>query len=151
MRCVIQRVSTARVEVAGDNGLEVVGVIGRGLLVLAGIAADDTERDLAWSAAKIATLRIFEDDEGRMNRAAADIGGSILAVPNFTVAGNAQKGRRPSFDTAMPPERAEPMFARFVELLRAEGVPVETGRFRAHMHVHLVNDGPVTIVIESPA
>ncbi len=146
MRCVIQRVSSARVDVEHQT----VGSIGRGLLVLAGIAATDTEKDLAWSAAKIATLRIFEDEQGRMNLAAADIGGAILAVPNFTVAGDAQKGRRPSFDTAMPPDRAEPMFAHFVELLRAQGVPVETGRFRAHMEVHLINDGPVTIVIESP-
>lgn len=153
MRSVIQRVSRAAVTVDGCE----VGAISSGLLVLAGIEQADTDQDLSWTADKIVNLRIFEDGQGKMNLSVGEIGGGILLVPNFTVAGNAQKGRRPSFDSAMPPTQAEPMFDRFVEAvsLAAAGegrsIPIATGVFRAAMEVSLVNDGPVTIVISSRA
>lgn len=153
MRCVIQRVSAAVVVVDGTER----GRIGRGLCVLAGLFETDTDRDLAWTAEKIANLRIFEDAEGKMNLSVRDLAGpdsvdaGILLIPNFTLAGDARKGRRPSFDLAMKPERASPMFDRFAELLRqhAAPVPVATGVFRADMKVTLTNDGPVTIVLDS--
>lgn len=151
MRTVIQRVSKAAVVVDGRE----VGAVGRGLLVLAGIEQGDTEKDLVWTAEKVVNLRVFEDAQGKMNLAVGEVSGGILLVPNFNVAGNAQKGRRPSFDSAMAPALAEPMFARFVEAvtLAAAGagvqIPVATGVFRAMMEVSLVNDGPVTIVIAS--
>ena len=118
-------------------------------LVLVGIAKDDTEADRAWMADKLANLRIFEDDAGRMNLSVAQVGGSILLVPNFTVAGDARKGRRPSFDSAMPPEEAQPAFVALAATVEALGVRVGTGVFRAHMLVTLANDGPVTIVLDS--
>jgi D-aminoacyl-tRNA deacylase len=153
MRTIVQRVSRGSVEVDGA----VVAQIGRGLLALVGIAQGDGEAQLAWTADKLVNLRIFEDAGGKMNLSLLDLGAGdggdpgILLVPNFTVAGDARKGRRPSFDRAMRSEVAEPMFARLAELVRAGGVSVQTGIFRAHMDVMLVNDGPVTIVLESPA
>jgi D-tyrosyl-tRNA(Tyr) deacylase len=152
MKAVVQRVARASVAVDGRD----VASIGAGLLVLAGIEAGDAEGDVAWMADKVANLRIFEDAAGKMNLSVKDPGptGSqraILLVPNFTVAGDARKGRRPSFDGAMRPELAEPMFVRLVAAVRAYGVEVGTGVFRAHMAVSLVNDGPVTILLESRA
>ena len=143
MRAVIQRVQRAEVR-AGED----IEEIGPGLVVLAGIEAEDTEETVDWAAAKIAGLRVFEDDQGRMNLGFPEVGGEILAVSQFTLAGSIAKGRRPSFDTAMAPEPARLLFERFVERLRAEGVPVKTGWFQRHMEVELVNDGPVTFVLE---
>ncbi len=144
MRVVIQRVREARVTVDG----EVVGQIGPGLLLLVGIGRGDTEEALRWVAEKIINLRIFEDEDGRMNRSLQEVGGEILAVSQFTLYGDVRKGRRPNFTGAAPPEEAEPLFNRFVQLLRESGAKVETGRFRAHMLVELVNDGPVTLLLE---
>jgi len=145
VKLVIQRVSSARVEV----DTRVVGSIEAGLMVLAGLVEGDAEADLTWAAEKLANLRIFEDEQGKMNRSVLDTRGGILLVPNFTLAGEAVKGRRPSFDRAMKPEVAGPMFARLAELLRAAGAPTQTGVFRAHMVVTLVNDGPVTILLDT--
>ncbi len=147
MKLVIQRVSRASVRV----GAEIVGAIGPGLLVLVGLEHDDGEGEVDKAARRIATLRVFEDDGGRMNRGLDEVGGRVLAVSQFTLAGSIRKGRRPSFDGAMPGERAEPLFDRFVELLRGLGVEVETGKFGAMMEVELVNDGPVTLIWESDA
>ncbi len=154
MRCVVQRVKSADVRVTdADGATREVGRIGAGLVVLAGLAKADTQRELAWMSEKIANLRIFEDAQGRMNLSVRDTGGGVLVVPNFTVVGDAGKGRRPSFDGAMAPEQASGVFDAFVALVRAAagaGVAVATGEFRAMMAVTLVNDGPVTIVVESP-
>jgi D-tyrosyl-tRNA(Tyr) deacylase len=122
---------------------------GPGLLVLAGLEAADTEEDLKWMAEKIANLRIFPDDAGKMNRSVIDAGGAVVLVPNFTLAGEAARGRRPSFDNAMKPELSESAFARFAQMVGALGVRVEMGVFRAHMNVSLVNDGPITIWLDS--
>ncbi|MFT3683501.1 MAG: D-aminoacyl-tRNA deacylase [Phycisphaerales bacterium] len=146
MRLVVQRVSSASVTV--DNTVR--GEIQTGLLVLVGFATADTQAQLPWAADKIAHLRIFEDDQGKMNRSVLDVAGSVLLVPNFTLAGNAQQGRRPSFDGAMRPEQADPMFNQLAALVKERGVPVQTGVFRAHMHVTLTNDGPITLVIDAP-
>jgi D-tyrosyl-tRNA(Tyr) deacylase len=143
MKAVIQRVKRASVR-CGDQCVS----IGPGLLVLAGLETADTEAECGWAAAKIATLRVFEDEEGKLNRGLAEIGGEILAVSQFTLAGSIARGRRPSFDGAMAPELARPLFARFAELLAAQGVPVKTGFFREMMEVELVNDGPVTFILE---
>ena len=124
--------------------------IDHGLLLLVGLAQNDTEHDLQWMAKKIAHLRIFPDDQGRMNRSVLDMGGSCLAVSQFTLLGNATKGRRPSFVDAMHPDQASPMFDRFVSMLADLMGPVPTGVFGAHMEVELVNDGPVTLILESP-
>ena len=144
MRCVVQRVSEARVLVDG----RLTGEVGRGLLALVAVADDDGEAELAWMAAKLARLRIFPDDEGRMNRSVLDVGGGVLSVSQFTLYGDVRKGTRPSFVGAGHPDHAEPAWERFNELLAAEGVPVATGRFGAMMRVELVNDGPVTLVID---
>lgn len=144
MRVVLQRVSSARVTVEGTE----VGAIGSGLLLLAGFTSGDDESTLRWMAEKIATLRIFPDDEGRMNRSVEEIGGELLVVSQFTLCGDARKGRRPSFVEAAPPEIAEPLYERFVETLRARASRVATGRFGAMMEVALVNDGPVTLILE---
>jgi D-tyrosyl-tRNA(Tyr) deacylase len=141
---VIQRVSRAEVRVEGAA----VGRIARGLLLLVGLERGDGERQIERAAKRVATLRVFTDDEGRMNRGLDEIGGAVLAVSQFTVAGSIRKGRRPDFDRALPGELAEPMFERFVELLRNEGAEVETGVFGALMEVELVNDGPVTLIWE---
>jgi D-tyrosyl-tRNA(Tyr) deacylase len=119
-------------------------------MVLVGFATTDTAAQLPWAADKIANLRIFEDDQGKMNLSALDTKGAILLVPNFTLAGDASKGRRPSFDGAMRPEQAEPMFNTLAAMLTERSVPVQTGVFRAHMHVALVNNGPITLVIDVP-
>ena len=148
MRVVLQRVSRAEVRVAGS----VTGKIGAGFLVLAGFAPSDTEDQLAWMADKVLGLRLFSDAEGKMNLALADVGGALLVVSQFTLYGDARKGRRPSFIDAAPPEVAIPLYERFVALLRergaASGTRVETGEFGAMMEVELVNDGPVTLVLE---
>jgi D-aminoacyl-tRNA deacylase len=144
MRIVLQRVSRARVTVEG----RVTGEIGRGLLLLAGFTDADTEEALAWMADKVVTLRIFPDDEGKMNRSVEEIGGGLLVVSQFTLYGDTRKGRRPSFVQAARPEVAIPLYERFLEMLRATGRPVQTGEFGAMMEVELVNDGPVTLVLE---
>lgn len=144
MKTVIQRVSFASVTV--DNSP--VGRIAQGILVLLGVEKGDDESRADWLAEKIVNLRIFEDDEGKMNRSLMDIGGSLLAVSQFTLAGNCDKGRRPSFDTAAPPDEGKRLYEYFVEAARRLGVPVETGIFQADMKVHLVNDGPVTFILE---
>lgn len=147
MRAVIQRVRSASVTVDGA----VVGAIGPGLLVLLGIAGEDGPDEVAWMARKIARLRIFPDEAGKMRHAVADLAGGILVVSQFTLLADTTSGNRPSFLAAAPPEVAEPLVAQVVERLRHEaGVPVATGRFRADMQVALVNDGPVTVVLESP-
>lgn len=145
MRAVIQRVSHAKVTV-GD---EITGEISRGLLVLVGVTTTDTEADADYLADKTVGLRIFEDPEGKMNLSVADIKGAILAVSQFTLYGDARKGRRPSFDSAARPEQARKLYEYFVEKIRAAGLPCETGRFQAEMKVELVNDGPVTILLDS--
>ena len=145
MRAVVQRVSAARVEVEG----EVVGAIDKGLVVLLGVADGDGEREAVWLADKIAGLRIFEDDTGKMNRAVQDVGGSVLVVSQFTLLGDCRKGRRPSFTEAAPPEEADRLYQKFVERVRESGLRVETGVFQAHMDVKLVNDGPVTLIVDT--
>ena len=144
MRGLIQRVSRASVHVDGEK----VAGIGLGLLVLLGVADEDEEAEAAWLARKIAGLRLFEDDDGKMNLGLADVGGAVLAVSQFTLYGDARKGRRPSFTRAAPPELAQELYEKFCTLLAAEGVPVERGVFQAHMEVELVNDGPVTLLLE---
>ncbi len=147
MRAVIQRVTRASVTVEG----RVVGAIERGLAILVGVRAGDTQAEAKWLAAKIATLRIFDDEEGKLNRSVQDVGGNILVISQFTLYADARKGRRPSYTDAAPPEVAEPLIRRLVELLEAEGIPVQTGIFRAHMLVEIHNDGPVTILLEQDA
>ena len=144
MRALVQRVSRAQVRV-GDR---VTGSIARGLLILVGFTHSDGEEHLAWMADKLVGLRIFGDAEQKMNLAVADVHGAVLVVSQFTLYGNADKGRRPSFIDAAPPEQAVPLYERFVALLRERGVPTETGEFGAMMDVELVNDGPVTLWIE---
>jgi len=144
MRAVVQRVSRARVRVAGET----VGEIGPGLLVLVGAATGDTPADAAALADKLGGLRIFPDDEGRMNRSVGEAGGAVLVVSQFTLLGDLRRGRRPSFTGAAPPEEAEPLVDLVAEHLRSAGVPCATGRFRAHMEVELLNDGPVTLMLE---
>ena len=144
MRLILQRVSSAEVRVAGEP----VGRIGRGLLVLVGVERGDGAEQADAAAAKLAHLRIFEDPEGRMNLGPSEAGTAFLIVSQFTLAGSLDRGRRPSFDGAAPPERAEPLVVRLVEALRAAGLHVETGRFGARMEVELVNDGPVTFLLE---
>jgi D-tyrosyl-tRNA(Tyr) deacylase len=145
MRSVVQRVSQASVAVDGQE----VGAIGRGFLVLLGVTHDDGEAEAAALARKIAGLRIFEDAAGKFNLALSDVGGAVLVVSQFTLYGDARKGRRPSFTAAARPEQAEPLCDRFVELLRGENLPVQTGVFGAIMAVHLVNDGPVTLWLDT--
>jgi D-aminoacyl-tRNA deacylase len=144
MRVVVQRVSSASVRVDGET----VGACGRGLLVLVGVRPADTA-ETAWRlAGKVARLRIFENDDGRFDRSLLDTGGEVLVVSQFTLLADASKGNRPSFTAAAPPEHAEPLVEAFVAALRAEGVHVETGVFGAYMAVELVNDGPVTIILD---
>ncbi|MFZ1946223.1 MAG: D-aminoacyl-tRNA deacylase [bacterium] len=144
MRAVVQRVRQARVTVEGQT----VGEIGRGLLVLLGVAKGDTEDGARWLARKCAGLRVFEDDRGLMNLSLADIGGKALVVSQFTLYGDCVKGKRPSFSDSAPPEVAEPLYRLFADALRAEGIEVATGRFQAKMLVELTNDGPVTLIID---
>ena len=145
MRAVVQRVSRASVTV----NEEVVGQIGPGLLVLIGVADGDTESDSLWLAGKIAGLRIFEDAEGLMNLDVGETGGSVLAVSQFTLLGDCRKGRRPGFSAAARPEAADLLYQHCVVQLRERGLTVETGRFQQHMEVELVNDGPVTMLLDS--
>lgn len=144
MRLILQRVSSARVRV--DD--RVTGEIGEGLLLLVGFTHADTAEQVTWMADKVVGLRIFRDDEGKMNRSLDEVGGSALVVSQFTLYGDAQKGRRPSFIDAARPEVAIPLYDRFVLELRARGVQVQTGEFGAMMQVELVNDGPVTLFLE---
>jgi D-aminoacyl-tRNA deacylase len=143
VRAVVQRVLSARAVVDG----EVIGSIGRGLCVLLGVAREDAEEDAARLAGRVARLRIFEDDDGRFDRSLLDVGGEVLVVSQFTLIADTEKGNRPSFAAAAPPERAEPLYEAFCASLGNLGVRVETGRFGARMAVELVNDGPVTIVL----
>jgi D-aminoacyl-tRNA deacylase len=145
VRAVLQRVSHARVMV----GEREVGAIERGLLVLLGIEAGDAPSDRDYLVGKIRDVRVFPDDEGRMSRSVAEIGGEVLVVPQFTLCGDVRKGRRPSFDLAAPPEQARFLYADTVRALRDTGLPVQTGEFQAMMQVSLVNDGPVTILLDS--
>jgi D-tyrosyl-tRNA(Tyr) deacylase len=145
MRAVLQRVSRATVSVEE----EVVGEIGAGLLVLLGVGANDTLADADYLAEKIIGLRIFEDADGKMNLPVADVDGAILVVSQFTLYGDTRRGKRPSFDAAAPPEKARELYEYFVEKIRADGLRCETGRFQAAMQVELVNDGPVTILLDS--
>jgi D-tyrosyl-tRNA(Tyr) deacylase len=144
VRVLLQRVSRAEVRVDG----RATGTIGRGFLLLLGVTHTDTEVQAAWMAEKVAGLRLFGDAEGKMNLALADVGGAVLVVSQFTLYGNAEKGRRPSFIDAARPELAQPLYERFVALLRAQGLTVATGEFGAMMDVELVNDGPVTLWLE---
>ncbi len=150
MRAVVQRVERAEVRVVTPDGPAVAGSVGRGLAVLLGVETRDTDTDAAWMAGKLAGLRVFEDDAGRMNLGLAEVGGGVLLVPNFTVAGSAAKGRRPDFTNAMKPPEAARLFEAVARGIREAGVPVGTGVFGADMRVELVNDGPVTLVIGSP-
>jgi D-aminoacyl-tRNA deacylase len=145
MRAVVQRVSRATVTI--DE--KVTGEIGHGLLVLLGVGQSDNESDAEYCAEKICGLRIFEDDQGKMNRSLLDGGGSVLAVSQFTLYGDVRRGKRPSFDAAARPEGAKRLYEYFVEKIRAAGLHCETGRFQEMMHVALVNEGPVTILIDS--
>jgi len=145
MRAVVQRVSRARVTVEG----RVTGEIGSGLVALVGVGSADTEQDARWLADKIAELRVFEDDAGKMNRSLAEAGGATLAVSQFTLYGDCRKGRRPSFDRAARPEQARALYEKFVAFLRERGLRVEEGVFQAMMQVELVNDGPVTLLLDS--
>ncbi len=145
MRAVVQRVKRAEVRVES----ELVSQIGPGLLVLVGVSKDDEEKDVRYLAGKITGLRIFEDQNGKLNLSVKDVGGEVLLVSNFTLYGDSRKGKRPSFDRAAPPEKAEQLYLLLAEQIAAEGVPVKTGRFRAYMEVELVNDGPVTILLDS--
>jgi D-aminoacyl-tRNA deacylase len=145
MRAVVQRVSRAQVTVGG----KIAGKIDRGLLVLLGVAGTDSEADADYLADKIAGLRIFEDENGKMNLDVASVGGGILVVSQFTLYGDVRRGKRPSFDAAAPPERARQLYEYFVERIRTAGLACETGRFQEMMEVELVNDGPVTILLDS--
>lgn len=145
MRVVLQRVTSATVKIDGA----VTGEIGPGLVLLLGIAKGDGPEDVEYVVNKCAGLRIFGDDQGKMNRSLLDVGGEVLAISQFTLFGDTRKGRRPSFESAAPPERAEPLYELAVERLREQGIRVATGRFGAFMEVSLVNDGPVTLTVES--
>lgn len=145
MRAVVQRVSRAQVTVAD----ELIGAVNKGLLVLVGVTEGDTEKDAQYLADKVTGLRIFEDENGKMNLSVKDVGGKILSVSQFTLYGDCRKGKRPSFDKAARPEAANMLYEKFNELCRQQGVQVETGVFRSHMQVELVNDGPVTILLDS--
>jgi D-tyrosyl-tRNA(Tyr) deacylase len=144
MRLLLQRVTRGSVTVDG----EIVGQVGRGYVILVGVGHSDGEEQASWLAKKVAGLRIFEDADGKFNRSIQDVGGGALVISQFTLFADAEKGRRPSFIDAAPPEIAAPLVERFADLLRAEGIPVEMGRFGAHMAVEIHNDGPVTIWLE---
>ena len=145
MRAVVQRVSRAKVTIKDWT----TGEIGLGLLVLLAVGQEDTESDATYLAEKISGLRIFEDEQGKMNRSVQDVGGSVLAVSQFTLYGDARRGKRPSFAAAAPPQHARRLYEFFVERIRAAGLPCETGRFQEMMQVELVNEGPVTLLLDS--
>ena len=145
MRAIVQRVSHASVVVNGET----VGAIQKGFMVLVGVMEGDTDEDIRYMAKKISSLRVFEDADEKMNLALRDVGGAVLLVSQFTLAGDVRHGNRPAFVTAARPEIAEPMFTKLAQTIRAGGLTVETGRFRTHMEVTLLNDGPVTIMIDS--
>ena len=145
MRAVVQRVSRGDVTVEGET----TGAISKGLVVLLGVGRDDTEKEALYLADKISSLRIFEDEAEKMNLSLKDVGGAMLVVSQFTLYGNCSKGRRPSFGDAAPPDKADDLYNKFIEAVRFQGVAVETGRFQTHMEVSLVNDGPVTLIVES--
>ena len=145
MRSVVQRVKRASVIVNGET----VGKISAGLLVLLGVGQDDGEKDITWMVDKLVGLRVFEDELGKMNRSVQDIGGDILMVSQFTLYGDCRSGKRPSFTTAAPPERAKALFERIIDATRSRGLKVETGVFQADMEVELINDGPVTLLLDS--
>ena len=145
MRSVVQRVKRASVSVDG----ECMGKISAGLLILLAVGQEDGETDLTWMVDKLIGLRIFEDKEGKMNRSVQEAGGEILMVSQFTLYGDCRSGKRPSFTTAAPPERGKALYERAVEVIRSHGLKVETGVFQAHMEVELINDGPVTILLDS--
>lgn len=146
MRALVQRVARAAVHIDGET----VAAIGPGLLVFVAFRGQDGDADLAWMAEKVAHLRIFEDGAGKMNRSLLEVGGQALVVSQFTLYGDARKGRRPSFDASAPADRARPLFEKFVDNLASRGIITAVGRFQAIMQVELVNDGPVTIMIDSP-
>lgn len=145
MRCVVQRVSRASVTVEG----KIAGQVEKGYMVLVGVETGDTEQDMRYCAEKVAGLRVFEDENGKMNLSVKDVGGAVLAVSQFTLLGDARHGRRPSFSNAARPEEANALYEAFCEALRAENIRVETGVFQTDMQVELVNDGPVTILLDS--
>ncbi len=145
MRAVVQRVTRAAIEIDGMN----TATIGRGLVILVGIRGGDGAADLTWMADKIIHLRIFPDRDGKMNTSLADMGGEMLIISQFTLYGDCRKGRRPGFSTAAPAEIAEPLYNQFIEEVRRRGIPVATGTFQAEMAVDLINDGPVTILLDS--
>ncbi len=145
MRCVVQRVSRASVSVEG----KITGQVEKGYMVLVGVETGDTEQDMRYCAEKVAGLRVFEDENGKMNLSVKDVGGAVLAVSQFTLLGDARHGRRPSFSNAARPEEANALYEAFCEALRAENIRVETGVFQTDMQVELVNDGPVTILLDS--
>ncbi len=146
MRAVLQRVSSASVSVEG----KIIGEIDRGICILLGIHEDDTPDEVDWMVLKIANLRVFEDGEGKMNLSLMDVGGSALIVSQFTLYGDCGKGRRPSFVAAARPEKAIPLYEDFCKRMEIEGIPVQTGEFGAKMEVSILNDGPVTLILESP-
>jgi D-aminoacyl-tRNA deacylase len=145
MRIVLQRVKSARVDVAGET----VGAIGVGLAILLGVTQTDKKEDAEYLADKVVNLRIFPDETGRMNRGLVESGGSLLVVSQFTLYGDCRKGRRPSFDHAAPPEQARALYDYFIQHLKSSNIAVETGVFQAEMEIHLINDGPVTFIIDS--
>ncbi len=145
MRCVVQRVSRASVTVEG----KITGQVEKGYMVLVGVEQSDAEQDVRYCADKVAGLRVFEDENGKMNRSVKDVGGAVLAVSQFTLLGDARHGRRPSFSNAARPEEANALYEAFCQALRAENIRVETGVFQTDMQVELVNDGPVTILLDS--
>jgi D-aminoacyl-tRNA deacylase len=149
MRAVVQRVSRAKVTVSGIGNGEVTGEIGLGLLVLLGVGIGDTRAGADYLVEKIIGLRVFEDDGGQMNLSVVEVRGALLAVSQFTLYGDARRGKRPSFDAAAPPEQARELYEYFVETVRSAGVRCETGRFRETMQVELANEGPVTILLDS--
>lgn len=149
MRALVQRVKRASVTDTADG--TVLSAIGPGLLVFLGVTHADTKADAAWLAGKVARLRVFTDSSGKMNRSVGDVGGAVLVVSQFTLYGDVRRGNRPGFDQAARPEQAKPLYAFFVRCLEQQELPVGTGRFAADMQVDLVNDGPVTLWIESPA
>ncbi|HEZ7389326.1 TPA: D-tyrosyl-tRNA(Tyr) deacylase [Neisseria meningitidis] len=149
MRAVIQKTTGAKVDVVSENGTETCGKIDGGFVVLLGVTHSDTEKDARYIADKIAYLRVFEDEAGKLNLSLKDVGGAVLLVSQFTLYADAASGRRPSFSQAAPAEQAQQLYLRTAELLRGHGIHVETGRFRTHMQVSLCNDGPVTILLDS--